>query len=119
MSDMTDRDAALDAAVFLCTHDGGWPNQEMSEALAAVTKAVKETGLKGSVTVTVDISRYTDNPDGPLSVGVKVARKVPSRGRAPAIWYATAEGDLVQNNPLQRALFEAPVEAYDPRKDQK
>jgi hypothetical protein len=57
MSDMPDRDAATDAAVFLCTHDDGYPNQDMSEALAEVTKAVKKTGLKGQVTVTVDIVR--------------------------------------------------------------
>ena len=74
-----------------------------SEELAKVVKAVKETGRKGSITLTLEIKpRGRDSGQVELTGDVKT--KAPINQIAPSMLFATDEGDLVRENPAQATL---------------
>lgn len=90
---------------FLGDVAGGVTEAELTEALAAVTAAVKDTGKKGSLTYTV-IVEPLKNGGGALVVTDQVKSTVPKHDRRKNIFFADAEGNLTRNNPLQPTFEE-------------
>lgn len=105
-------------SAFLATHDGGIANTLATEALAEVVKAVGETGLKGRLTVTVDIERIGDDVHSPQNISIDAVPKIPRRRRGAKVWFPTKQGGLANRDQRQGSLFDEPVTKFDPRKEQ-
>jgi hypothetical protein len=87
---------------------------ELSEKLAALVAAVRQTGKKGSISLTVRVAPASKASTDVLLVEAEVKAKVPEQERGSTIFYATDENLLVRNDPKQQMLplrvvdFDAP-----------
>lgn len=102
---MTDESTARDFADFLREQAGGRTHAELTEALAEVVAAVRDTGKKGSLQLTISITPLK-NSNGALTVGDAVKKVVPAHDRRTSIFYATDGGSLVKDDPAQPAFEE-------------
>lgn len=91
---------------FIADHRGGRTAAELTEALAAVTNAVRDTAKAGSVTLTLSIAPLKDATDI-LVVTDVVKSKVPELPRPKAVYFPDDAGGLHRDNPRQPGLFEA------------
>lgn len=82
----------------------GTLDAELTEALAEVIKAVRETGKKGAVTLTLNCSMLNTRDENTMKVTPKVARTIPELDRADTIMFVTADGDLLRDDPAQTQL---------------
>ncbi|MGO3449543.1 hypothetical protein [Escherichia coli] len=82
----------------------GTLDAELSEALAEVIKAVRETGKKGALTLTLNCSMLNTRDENTMKVTPKVTRSIPELDRADTIMFATADGDLLRDDPAQTQL---------------
>lgn len=73
---------------------------EATEALAAVVKACRETGKKGSITITLKI-RPTSTE---MMVSDDIDPKIPKPDAAASVFYDTEDGQLSRTDPDQRDL---------------
>lgn len=82
----------------------GVVDAELTEVLTGLVKAVKETGKKGSLTLKISMKRETGTEDMVrLSVDA-IKTSLPQNDRPPSIYWATYAGDLLRQDPEQRAL---------------
>lgn len=79
----------------------GTLDAELTEALAEVIKAVRETGKKGAVTLTLNCSMLNTRDENTMKVTPKVSRTIPELDRADTIMFSTADGDLLRDDPAQ------------------
>ena len=79
----------------------GTLDAELTEALAEVIKAVRETGKKGAVTLTLNCSMLNTRDENTMKVTPKVTRTIPELDRADTIMFSTADGDLLRDAPAQ------------------
>lgn len=79
---------------------GGVFIDECSDKLAAIVKAVDETGKAGKLSITIDVKKT----GAAVSVLAKVADKTPERTPDPDMFWPTVEGNLSEQNPNQRNL---------------
>ena len=79
----------------------GTLDAELTEALAEVIKAVRETGKKGAVTLTLNCSMLNTRDENTMKVTPKVTRTIPELDRADTIMFSTADGDLLRDDPAQ------------------
>jgi len=82
----------------------GTLDEELTEALAEVIKAVRETGKKGAVTLTLNCQMLNTRDENTMKVTPKVSRTVPELDRADTIMFATADGDLLRDDPAQTVM---------------
>jgi hypothetical protein len=82
----------------------GTLDAELTEALAEVIKAVRETGKKGAVTLTLNCSMLNTRDENTMKVTPKVTRTIPELDRADTIMFSTADGDLLRDDPAQTQL---------------
>lgn len=82
----------------------GTLDAELTEALADVIKAVRETGKKGAVTLTLNCSMLNTRDENTMKVTPKVTRTIPELDRADTIMFSTADGDLLRDDPAQTQL---------------
>ncbi|WP_186390478.1 hypothetical protein [Citrobacter freundii] len=82
----------------------GTLDAELTEALAEVIKAVRETGKKGAVTLTLNCGMLNTRDENTMKVTPKVSRTIPELDRADTIMFATADGDLLRDDPSQTQL---------------
>lgn len=80
--------------------------RELTELLAQVTAAVKETGKKGSLTYTLVLEPASkDGPDDMLKIGDQVKAVVPKPKREPlAVMWAGKDGQLLDHPGAQTML---------------
>ncbi|GGA80623.1 hypothetical protein GCM10011369_23200 [Neiella marina] len=81
----------------------GCLDAELSEQLADVIKGVRDTGKQGTVTLQLKVSLMKGTEDT-VSITSSVNSKVPQLDRAQTIMWSTYDGDLIRNDPNQRAL---------------
>lgn len=81
----------------------GQLSADLSEELANVVKAVKRTGGKGSLTLTLTV-KPRGRDSGQVELSGEVKPKIPQAPVAPSMLFATDEGDLVRDNPAQATL---------------
>ncbi|VEA68510.1 Uncharacterised protein [Serratia rubidaea] len=74
---------------------------ELTEALAKVIKAVRETGKKGSVTLTLNCQMLNTRDENTMKVTPNVKLSIPELERADTIMFSTADGDLLRDDPSQ------------------
>ncbi|ELO4689975.1 MULTISPECIES: hypothetical protein [Citrobacter] len=82
----------------------GTLDAELTEALAEVIKAVRETGKKGAVTLTLNCQMLNTRDENTMKVTPKVSRTIPELDRADTIMFSTSDGDLLRDDPSQTQL---------------
>jgi hypothetical protein len=81
----------------------GRPNEEATQALADVVRAVDETGKPGSVTVTLKVT--PSKHGGPeKTILAEVKAKKPIAEIPPAVFFSTEDGDLLRSDPNQEEM---------------
>ena len=88
----------------------GTLNDELTEELADVVKAVRETGKKGSITLKLDISMFDRANEDAIRISPTVSKKQPEHARQDTVMFSTADGDMLRNDPDQEQLDLATVE---------
>lgn len=71
---------------------------EAATSLAALVTAVKETGKKGRITVTLEVAPFTGN-DEIAKVSGTVAVRAPKAEPPASIFYQDEDGNLTRNDP--------------------
>jgi hypothetical protein len=79
----------------------GDANDQASEMLASLVKAVEEHGREGSLTLVLTV-KPRGKDSGQVEVTCKTAAKMPVREIAPAMFFTTEDGGLVRDNPRQK-----------------
>jgi hypothetical protein len=88
---------------------------ELSDALAKVVAAVRETGKSGSILLTLKVAPASKVNSEVLLVESQVKTKLPEPERGMTIFYATDNNLLVRNDPKQQILPLRVVEFDQPR----
>lgn len=81
----------------------GLTDAELTEALADIVKAVRETRKSGKVVLTLDI-QLMNNTDEMLTLKPTITTKRPKLDSRKAIFWSTHDGDLLRNDPDQGEL---------------
>jgi hypothetical protein len=76
---------------------------QASEELCNVLKAVRETGKKGALTLTLEI-KPRGRDSGQVEITGTVAPKCPIPDVSPSMLFVTEDGDLQRENPNQAQL---------------
>lgn len=85
---------------FLREHGRGRTHEELGEALHTLVARVKDTGKKGSVTLTIVVEPMKKD-ERLLVVGDKIAIKLPEHDRPSAVWFVGKDGNLQRDDPDQ------------------
>lgn len=88
---------------------GGVINQDLTDKMEEVIKAVRETGKQGTVTLTLKIKKLSAADEDRLVISPIVASNVPQEALPDEIVWSTADGDMLLENPTQTALDLAEV----------
>lgn len=91
---------------------GGRTHTEMSEQLHDLIARVRDTGKKGSLTLTITVSRMKNASENTLTVTDDVKAKLPAHDRKVSVFYADADGNLSRKDPNQlefESLREVPA----------
>jgi hypothetical protein len=88
---------------------------ELSDALAKVVAAVRETGKSGSISLTLKVAPASKGTTDVLLVESQVKTKLPETERGMTVFYATDNNLLVRNDPKQQMLPLRVVEFDQPR----
>ncbi len=80
---------------------GGRTHTELSEQLHDLIAAVRDTGKKGSLTLTITVSRMKNASENTLTVTDDVKAKLPAHDRNVSVFYADADGNLTRRDPNQ------------------
>lgn len=109
---MTDQPARL-FADFIREQANGRTHDELTTALADIALAVRETGKKGSITLTIAI-----NPMKGMTGAVQITDAIkvskPSKDRPAPVFFVTESGRVQRDDPLQptfEGLREVPAPA--------
>lgn len=88
---------------FLREHRAGVTHDELGEALAGAVTAVQDLNRPASLTLTITI-KPAGRDSGALEVGATIAVKAPKPQPGVAIFFATPEGNLLRQDPRQKAM---------------
>jgi hypothetical protein len=95
----------------------GQVHNQLSEHLAGLTAAVRETGRKGTLTLTLTVDLAGKGAEA-LTVTARVEAKPPRQGLPPSIFFADQAGNLTRHDPNQPTLpLRALQDADNTRKD--
>ncbi|WNM68799.1 hypothetical protein SEA_SOOS_69 [Gordonia phage Soos] len=97
-------DEAPEFAAFILTHAKGRAHDELTNQLANLVQAVKETGKKGTLTlqIVVEPDKKVENV---VRVEDKITTSIPKESRA-SMWYTDDEGKLHRDDPAQTAMWQ-------------
>lgn len=84
---------------------GGYALHKAGEKLNELVLAVKETGHKGSITLTINVSP-DKNDANVVEVQPVMKYKIPEKGFTPGIFFADDKGALHKEDPKQAKLFD-------------
>lgn len=80
---------------------GGRTHTELSEQLHELIARVRDTGKKGTLTLTITVSRMKNAAENTLTVTDDVKAKLPAHDRNVSVFYADADGNLTRRDPNQ------------------
>lgn len=80
---------------------GGRTHTELSEQLHDLIARVRDTGKKGSLTLTITVSRVKNAAENTLTVSDDVRAKLPAHDRNVSVFFADADGNLSRKDPNQ------------------
>lgn len=113
---MTDRPRVRPFADFFREHGRGRTHDELSTALHDLVARVKDTGKKGTVTLTVQVEPVKKD-DRLVLVSDKLTLKLPEHDRPAGYWFIGEDGNLQRDDPNQMtfdSLHEVPAPADAP-----
>lgn len=76
-------------------------NDELTDILAEVIKAVRSTRKQGSVTLTLNVAMLNTRTEDSIKITPKVSKKIPELDREESIVFSTANGDVLFDDPNQ------------------
>lgn len=76
-------------------------NDELTEILSEVIKAVRSTRKQGSVTLTLNVAMLNTRTEDSIKITPKVSKKIPELDREESIVFSTANGDVLFDDPNQ------------------
>lgn len=85
--------------------NAGRTHDEMSEKLHELIRAVLDTGRKGTLTMTIQVSQMK-NAGGRLLISDRIAVKKPQPDRVDSIFFTDRDGNLSRTDPTQLTLPE-------------
>lgn len=92
----------------------GRTHTELSEQLHELIARVRDTGKKGSLTLTITVAPVKNASENTLTVSDVVTAKLPAHDRRVSLFYADADGNLTRRDPNQlefESLREVPTPA--------
>jgi hypothetical protein len=92
---------------------------ELSEALAKVVAAVRQTGKSGSITFKLKVAPASKGNTTVLMLESQVQTKLPEAERGVSVFYATEDNRLVRNDPRQQSLPLRVLDIDAPKKELK
>ena len=87
-------------AAWLTEQSNGHTHEELGDGLHDLIARVRDTGKKGSITLTVTVAPMKEN-ERMLILTDAIQLKLPEHDRKASIFYADANGNLVRNDPDQ------------------
>lgn len=93
----------------------GTLNEEATEELAELIKAVRLTGKKGSITVKLEVSMLDKSSEDAMRISGDVTSKKPTPDTPVTVMFSTGDGDLLRDDPEQMALNLRQVGRADPQ----
>lgn len=93
-------DQARPFSTWLLEQSSGRTHDELSEALRDLVASVRDTGKKGSISLTVEVGLLDKDPNV-LVVTDKVKRNFPEHDRKASIFYPDSDGNLTRSDPNQ------------------
>lgn len=75
--------------------------EELSTEMGSLVDAVRSTGRKGTLTVTLTVAPASKGDDTTLTVADEIKVRPPQPARGETIMYATADGALTRRDPRQ------------------
>lgn len=111
-------------ADWLVEQGAGRTHEDLSLALRDLSAAVRDTGKKGTLTLTVMVAPFDKSNSGALVVTDQVKVRLPEHDRRRSVYFADDVGNLTKDDPMQptfEGLREVPaptfVEATDHRQE--
>lgn len=86
---------------------------ELTEELASVVKAVRETGKAGEITLKIKVRKLDNRNEDAVRLTPVVSAKVPQLPPYDTIMFSTGDGDLLRDDPHQQKLPLQEVKAQD------
>lgn len=100
MTDPDDGPHIRPFASWLQEQSGGKTHDELSEALHDLVARVRDTGKKGTVSLTVSVSTMKGDLDV-LVVTDEIKLRLPEHDRKPSLFYRDDHGNLSRKDPNQ------------------
>lgn len=89
-------------------HNRGKVSEQWAEKLAEVSKAVRDTGRKGSVSLVITMKPDAESKvDNLVEFDVSVSAKVPQKKHPRKLYYVGKRGELTEDDPRQMQLPQA------------
>lgn len=82
----------------------GCLDAELTEELAKVIKAVRESGKAGSITLNLKVSMLNTRDENAVKLTPVVTAKCPKMAPYESVMFSTADGDLLRDDPQQPSL---------------
>lgn len=101
-------------ADWLLETNGGRTHAELGEALRTLTDAVRDTGKKGTLTVTFSLETLDSGMGNALVVHDEIKVRTPQHDRKKSIFYPDKHGNLTREDPNMlpfESLREVPTAA--------
>jgi hypothetical protein len=94
----------------------GCLDAELTQALADVVKSVRDTGKKGSISLTITVTKLNGRDEDCVRLIPAVKITTPKLPPYESVMYSTADGDLLREDPKQRKLDlrEVPNKPHQP-----
>jgi hypothetical protein len=87
-------------ATWLIEQSGGKTHEELSEALYDLVARVRDTGKKGSLSLTVNVGPLKGDIDV-LVVDDEIKLRLPEHDRKASLFYPDKDGNLTRRDPNQ------------------
>lgn len=79
----------------------GTLDSELTDGITALVKAVRETGKKGTLTLTITCTMLNTRDENAMRLTPSVKTTLPELDRAETIMFSTFDGDLLRDDPQQ------------------
>ena len=100
---MTDSPPPQDFLVWLASQSEGRTATELTDGLAELVRRVKDTGKKGSISLTVAVEPLKGSDNTTFLVKDSINLKLPEFDRSASVYFADDDGGLHRNDPRQMA----------------
>ena len=79
-------------------------DDEATEELTKLVKAVRETGKKGTLVIELNIGMFDKTTDDAVTITPSVKVKLPKAESRKNVFWSTYDGDLLRSDPDQQQL---------------